>query len=245
MAGENWGRVCLFLIVAIAALILLAAPPSILKQNGEKTSCSPGPCEDALKPLTGDAALQRLLEGNKRFVDGNGKTADLGAEKRSELLQGQNPFAIIVSCSDSRVEPAHIFDVGLGDIFVVRSAGNVLDGAGLGSVEYGATHLNAPLIVVLGHEHCGAVNAVCSGQPIEGRMTDVVALIRPSLDKVEREQKGLEGEALEEAVADENVRHTVETLREDPVIAELVAEGKLKIVGAKYSLTTGTVRLID
>src|SRR5512140_1143168 len=102
----------------------------------------------------GDEALQKLMDGNKRYVEGKLASKDLGDTKRKELLKGQKPFAIVVTCSDSRVPPELLFDQGLGDVFVIRVAGNVVDPIALGSIEYGAEHLNSPLLVILGHSNC-------------------------------------------------------------------------------------------
>src|SRR5512135_449398 len=107
----------------------------------------------------GDESLQKLMDGNKRYVEGTPINKDLGDTKRKEILKGQHPFATVITCSDSRVPPEHIFDQGLGDIFVVRVAGNVVDSIALGSIEYGTEHVQTPLLVLLGHSDCGAVKA--------------------------------------------------------------------------------------
>jgi len=131
--------------------------------------------------ITADEALKMLLDGNVRFVQGKQESKKLGDDRRKELAKGQNPIAIILSCSDSRVPPEHIFNQGLGDIFVVRVAGNVADPIELGSIEYGAEHLNVPLVVVLGHKFCGAVKATVAGGKPEGNIEAIVKKINPAV----------------------------------------------------------------
>ena len=128
-------------------------------------------------------ALQKLIDGNKRFVTGQFALKDLGDARREELVKGQKPFAVILTCSDSRVPPEHIFDQGLGDIFVVRNAGNVVDPVTLGSIEYAVEHLLAPLVVVLGHDYCGAVKAAVDGGEAPGSIGAIIAKLLPSVEK--------------------------------------------------------------
>jgi carbonic anhydrase len=127
------------------------------------------------------------MEGNQRFVSGKITIKDIGPAKREDLaVNGQKPFAVIVSCSDSRVPPEILFDQALGDIFVVRVAGNVLDPVAMGSVEYGAEHLGCPLLVVMGHENCGAVKATVDGGEAPGSISAIVDKIKPSVEKANR-----------------------------------------------------------
>jgi carbonic anhydrase len=152
----------------------------------------------------------------------------------------QKPIAVIVSCSDSRVPPELVFDQGLGDLFDVRTAGHVVGDMELGSIEYAAEHLGTPLIVVLGHERCGAVTAAVSGGEAPGHIPAVVKAIAPAV----AETKSAGGDAVENAMR-ANVRDTVRALRSsDPVLSHLVHEGKLKVVGGRYDLDTGQVEIL-
>jgi carbonic anhydrase len=186
------------------------------------------------------AALQRLQDGNKRFVEGKATHEHQQASRRTEIAKGQNPFAIIVCCSDSRVPPEVVFDQGLGDIFVVRTAGNVLDEMGLGSVEYAVEHFGTQLVVVLGHDHCGAVRAAVAGGKADGHVQAIIEAIRPAVEKA----KGQPGDLAENAMR-ANVNGVVQKLSTtDPVLPHRVETGKLTIVGARYDLDDGHVELI-
>jgi len=192
----------------------------------------------------GDESLNKLLDGNKRFVSGGLATKDLGENRRQELTKGQHPFATVISCSDSRVAPELIFDQGLGDIFIIRVAGNVVEPTTLGSIEYGVEHLHTPLLIILGHENCGAVTAAlgAEGEP-EGNIGAILKKIMPAVNAAKKEKKGPE-DTLNIAIK-ENVRNTYAAVMKSEVIAELVHEGKLKIVGAEYYLGTGKVEIFE
>ena len=186
-----------------------------------------------------EAALQKLIEGNNRFTSGKLADKELGAGRRQELSKGQNPFAVIVSCSDSRVPPELLFDQALGDIFVVRTAGNVVDAIAIGSVEYAVEHLQTSLVVVMGHENCGAVKAAVDGGETEGSIGAIIDKIEPSLAKAKA--AGATGAQLYEAATDENIMSTIRDLQESPVIQHLLASGNLTLAGAKYHLGSGEV----
>lgn len=195
---------------------------------------------------TPDEALERLKQGNARFTHDEGYSADLSSKRRMELAKSQHPFATLVGCSDSRVGPEQLFGVGLGDLFIVRSAGNNVDTAGMGSIEYSVVALNVPLIVVLGHEACGAVAAatqvVTEDKRFPGSIGPMIAPIIPSVLAAQR--KG--GDDLVEASVEENVRRVVERLtKAEALLQDAQAAGKLKVVGAVYSLQTGEVRWLD
>lgn len=175
------------------------------------------------------------MEGNKRFVLGNQRHPNQNIQRRKDLEKGQNPFAVVLTCSDSRTCPEIIFDQGLGDIFVVRTAGNVLDDVSLGSIEYAADHLNVPLIVVLGHTNCGAVNAALSDQKIENHCSHIVEKIKPAF----KNTKDPDEASLE------NVKNITNQLNQsEPVLKGLVESNELEIVGAFYDLKSGTVKVI-
>ena len=189
-----------------------------------------------------DDALSRLLSGDKRFVSGksNEPTGPALIERRHALAKEQKPFAVVVGCSDSRVPPELVFDVSLGDIFVVRTAGEVVDEVGLGSIEYAVEHLGTHLIVVLGHEHCGAVSAAVKGATEAGDIPNVLRAILPAIE----ETKGQPGDSIENAVR-ANARNIAKRLQSaGPIIASRVQSGEVKVVAAYYSLDTGQVELL-
>lgn len=185
-----------------------------------------------------DDALNRLKAGNKLYVSDKSEIIDTSSSKRKSLENKQNPFAVVVSCSDSRVVSSEIFNTSIGDIFDIKLAGNVVDSLALGSIEYGVEHLNVPLLVVMGHENCGAVtaayNSIKSNQEVSGNIEEIVEEIEPAV-------KG--ANSIEEA-SHNNVYEVIEQIEQDPVIKHLVEQGKLKIVGAYYDLD-GEVQFFD
>jgi carbonic anhydrase len=190
--------------------------------------------------LSADDAFRRLKEGNQRFVIGKENDSNY-VQRRSELANGQKPFAIVVSCSDSRVGPEVVLDQGLGDIFVVRSAGHIVDDVALGSIEYAIEHLGSTLILVLGHERCGAVASAVAGGEASGHLADVVDPIKPVVDDV----KNQPGDITENSVR-ANVRRVVNQLKgAGPILSERIQTGKLKIVGARYDLDTGEIEVLE
>jgi carbonic anhydrase len=186
---------------------------------------------------TADAVLAELRAGNDHHAAKQYQHPHETAERQRELTSGQHPHASVLACADSRVPPEIVFDQGLGDLFVIRVAGNVASDDVVGSLEYGAEHLNIPLIVVLGHQKCGGVTAAVEGGQLGGHMPGLVALIQPAVDKT----KGMPGDRVANAVR-ANVEMVVDQLRgSKPLLAELAAAGKIKIVGGVYSLDTGRV----
>lgn len=192
----------------------------------------------------GQDSLTKLIDGNKRFMSGEVVKKDIGESRRHELANGQQPFAMVLSCADSRVAPEIIFDQGLGDIFVVRVAGNVLEPTTLGSIEYGVEHLHTPLLVILGHESCGAVKATleAKGKP-EGNIGAILKKIMPAVNTARKAKKNT-SETLNIAIQ-ENVKNTCKDVMKSKIIRDHVHEGKLKIIGAEYYLGTGKFELID
>ncbi|MDP2302916.1 MAG: carbonic anhydrase [Ignavibacteria bacterium] len=189
------------------------------------------------KSISSEEALQKLVDGNLRFVNGASINPNQSSQDIERLSKGQYPFAIILSCSDSRIPPEIVFDQGLGDLFVIRTAGEVVDSIGIGSIEYAAEHLHVSLIVVLGHGKCGAVTAAHSDGEVEGYLNKIVNDIRNNISSVNRE----ENNSLEKAI-DVNTKSITHQLRESkPVISELVEHGKVKVVPAYYDITTGKV----
>lgn len=177
-----------------------------------------------------DEALQILKDGNARFVTDTSILRNVNKERRDSLKDGQNPYAVIVSCSDSRVTPTTVFNAGLGEIFDVRIAGNVVDDDALGSIEYAVEHLNTPLVVVMGHQSCGAVtatyNEVVKNEKVEGNMESFVEKITPSVNK-----NGTVDDAIHN-----NINAVVEEISKDDIVKHLIEQGKVKVVGAYYSL---------
>ncbi len=185
-------------------------------------------------------ALEMLLSGNSRYVSGNAVRPHQDTARRTELAAGQKPFAIVLTCSDSRVAPEILFDQGLGDIFVVRTAGNIADDVALGSIEYAAEHLGSRLIVVLGHQKCGAVTAAVQGGDAQGHIASIIRAIQPAVSAV----KGQEGDAILNATI-QHVRLTVSQIAAcPPIIDTMATKGQLQVVGALYALDKGTVTLI-
>ena len=189
-----------------------------------------------------DDTLKKLMTSNQHFVSGKITPCDMQA-RRAELVKGQAPVAVVVTCSDSRVAPEYIFDQGIGDIFVIRVAGNVTDAIALGSIEYAVEHLHTPLIIVMGHDKCGAVGAAVQGGESEGNIGAIVKKIAPSVDKAKA--TGRTGDDLLNAAIINNAQSVAESLtRDSAIIKHLVDEKKVKIVPAKYSLSTGKVDLL-
>ncbi|BAZ15379.1 carbonic anhydrase [Calothrix sp. NIES-4071] len=190
--------------------------------------------------ISPDAALERLLDGNKRFIQQKSQHPHQSKIRLEEVAQAQHPFATILSCADSRVSGEILFDQGMGDLFDIRIAGNIVTPEALGSIEYAAVELSCPLIMVLGHERCGAVTAAVKGEPLPGLMGTFVKGIKPAIKDI----KGFSKEAVEKAVV-ENVKYQVQKMRgNSQLLSELVDASKLKIVGGRYDLDTGEVTII-
>jgi carbonic anhydrase len=191
--------------------------------------------------LNAAQALERLKDGNDRFASDVALALHVDAERRAELVAGQAPYALVLSCADSRVPPELIFNTGLGDLFVVRSAGEVLDRSILASLEYGAEHLKSPLLVVMGHEFCGAVKAAKEKKAGASMGPNLDFLLKQIQPAVARADKAIFDEPLRAAVL-ANVELIVADLQvQSPILHTLVERGKLQIVGAFYELSTGRV----
>jgi carbonic anhydrase len=191
-----------------------------------------------------EQAMQLLQEGNRRHRAAKLAHPNQTRKRLREVARGQHPFAVILGCSDSRVPPEIIFDRGLGDLFVIRVAGNILDNPGLGSSEYALEEFGVPLVMVLGHQRCGAVAATIEvmdkGGKVHGQITSLVEAIRPAVVRARAQP----GNLLENAVRS-NVALVVAQLQaSSPMVADLVKQGKVKVVGARYNLETGEVAII-
>lgn len=177
--------------------------------------------------------LNKLLEGNKRFMTGKILEKNVG-KARIDTKNGQTPYATILTCSDSRVVPEFIFDANIGELFVIRNAGNIVDEIVLGSIEYGVEHLKTPILMVLSHEKCGAVTAACRGGICPPNIAAVISKIKPYA----RNEKDIE------KVINENAFNAVEEIRDrSDIVRHLEKEGKLKIVEAKYFFEDGRVEI--
>ncbi|MBD2677242.1 MULTISPECIES: carbonic anhydrase [Nostoc] len=189
--------------------------------------------------LSPDAAFQKLIDGNQRFVQHKPQYPDQTAARLQEVAQAQHPFATILSCADSRVPAEIIFDQGIGDIFDVRLAGNIVTPESLGSIEYAVTLLGTPVLMVLGHERCGAVTAAVKNEALLGDIGSFVEAIKP----VVKNAKLQPGDAVENAVV-ANVQYQITRLKRSRLLTERLQSGKLKIVGGRYDLDTGGVTII-
>lgn len=192
--------------------------------------------------VDGNQALQRLLDGNARFVADREENLDEGVARRVAVSKGQHPFATVIGCVDSRVPIELIFDQGLGDLVVVRSAGEALDHSVIGSLEFGVAELNTPLLMVLGHQRCGALTATIKALDAGQRTAEAgeMGYLVDSLAPAVRQVAGRSGDRLTNAVH-ANVGLTLAKLRQSSVIGPLEKSGKLKLVGAYYELDTGKV----
>ncbi|MCC6962902.1 MAG: carbonic anhydrase [candidate division Zixibacteria bacterium] len=201
---------------------------------------------------TATEALQYLRDGNRRFITGNLRTERLAnLARRSELAAGQEPFAVILGCSDSRVPVEIIFDQGLGDLFVIRVAGNIIAPSLIGSVEFAAAKFGTRLVVVLGHSNCGAINATLDElqQPAPNpsrNLLSIVDRVRPSVEKVLAESAGLPRAELVRRAVRANIEASVKQLRHgSDIIVDLIRRDGLLVVGAEYSLETGQVEFFQ
>lgn len=189
---------------------------------------------------TAPEALKELKQGNERFVKGKAARSNQSLKRVKEVASGQKPEAVILGCADSRVPPEVIFDEGIGDLFVVRVAGNISEPATTGSIEYAAEHLGVPLIVVLGHHKCGAVKATAEAHgPAEGNIGEIVKELQPAVAAA-KAKPGKEG-LVDDAVHANVELVAAQLLSESPVLTHLVHEGKVKIVTAVYDLDSGKV----
>ena len=187
-------------------------------------------------------AISKLKEGNGRYTSGNPQHPGQTTERRTELAKTQHPFAGIVSCSDSRVPPEIIFDQGLGDLFIVRVAGNVINDEGLGSIEYTVDHLGTRLILVLGHQRCGAVDAaretIAAKGKAPGHIQSLVTAIKPAVEATAKDDL--------ETTVKANVKNVVKALRSStPILKAKVDSGEIQVIGGYYSLDTGAVTFLD
>jgi len=227
---------------AMAAPHHASAAPAA--HDAHAASAPAGHGAHAAPAINPDDALAEIVAGNRRFVAGKAEHPHQDAARRTEIAKGQHPRVIVLACADSRVAPEVVFDTGVGDVFVVRVAGNIVDDAVLGSIEYAAEHLHAPLVVVMGHERCGAVaatvDAVLKGGEAPGH---IGALLNPIKPAVTAARAHGDDDLVDRAV-DENVTLVVRQIRtSQPLLARMIAEGHLKVIGGRYDLDTGEFAL--
>jgi carbonic anhydrase len=195
--------------------------------------------------LSADEALGRLIEGNQRFLRGEARSSALRPETLTDLAKTQRPYATILGCSDSRVPPEWIFDAGLGELFVIRVAGNVLSPEIAATLQYAGSYLETPLFVILGHEGCGAISAALAtkheGEQFRSRVQLLLASILPGLPDFD---PTLSPEEQTSRAVESNVRWTVRQILEAPEGAARMAEGRMKLIGAVYEIETGRVRIL-
>jgi carbonic anhydrase len=190
-----------------------------------------------MNSVSAKEALETLQDGNARFARSQASHPHQSHERRADLSTGQQPFALILGCADSRIPPEIIFDQGIGDLFVIRVAGNIIDDAILGSIEYAVEHLGMQLIVVLGHENCGAVSATVQGGEAHGHIPTLIEAIRPAVD--EAQSQG--GDVLENATRTNARRIAKQIESSAPILAAATQAGTLEVKAAYYHLTTGKV----
>ena len=220
-----------FLVIALA---FSASACSLKSKSNDKPSNSSEIFEDA------DHALAKLLSGNENYLSGK-ITPNVDSSLRTDLAtNGQHPYAIVITCSDSRVPAELIFDSSLGDIFVIRTAGNVISDFEIGSVEYGAEHLKCPLVLVLGHTNCGAVTAATEGGDAGGSIQAIVDEITPSVQKA----KDVGAEDVLSKAIEFNVMNSVNKVLSSDIINKLMEEGKVEVIGGVYDINTGTISII-
>ena len=185
--------------------------------------------------------MAHLMEGNRRFVSEKLEHPNHGEEARKGLLSGQNPFAVVLACADSRLPPVNIFDQGLGDVFVIRVAGNLLNDHVLGSIEYAVAHLHTPLVMVMGHAFCGAIGAVAQGVKLSGH----IASLTPSIDSALKRAEKLEGDLVDNAARELAITVASDIALSEPIIGDLVNDGKVLVVASYYDLSSGVVTLLS
>ncbi|MGL4453059.1 MAG: carbonic anhydrase [Sarcina sp.] len=232
--------------IALGLILITCIGLSACSSNTVKTPIPPTPSPPTVtnsvsQNITVDTtvtnstqAINLLKEGNQRFVKNNSELINVSSERRELLKNGQHPYATLVSCSDSRVTPSLVFNAGLGEIYDVRLAGNIVDQDAMGSIEYAVNQLQCPLIVVMGHQNCGAVTAayndIIKGEKVEGNIQAIVNEIAPAITA---------NETIDDAV-NKNIANMVNVVKQDPMIKEKIAQGKVDVVGAYYNLD-GTV----
>ncbi len=194
---------------------------------------------------TASAVLEKLKAGNIRYLSGKSAVPRIDVERRESTAKGQRPLATILGCSDSRVPPEIVFDQKFGNLFVIRVAGNVTGTSEVASAEYGTQYLGTPLVVVLGHSACGAVQAAVEKTPLDGKLPKLVELISPAVDNAKKSHPKASGAELMEAAVEANVRHQIAELSKSDVIKKVIDSKKVMVVGAVRDIQSGKVRWLS
>jgi carbonic anhydrase len=218
-------------LLAISSLITGTAPRVFAKRMATTEAMTP------------DQALQRLIEGNARYTSQQLTHPRQTMERISEVAKGQKPFAVILGCSDSRVAPEILFDEGLGDLFVVRVAGNIATSDVIGSIEFAVAEFGSPLVMVLGHERCGAVKATVEALEKKIAVTGYIGTLARAIAPVVETVKDQTGDLIDNVVK-ANANYSAKRLKQSPILTKAVKDGKLKIVAARYDLETGAVTMV-
>lgn len=248
-----FNSISLIFVLFLSGCGIQALPPNLNKSSTVDNSAAqqaiavpvPVPVYERTEIISSaDKAKQLLIDGNERFTSGKPLSKDFSSTRRETLMRnGQHPFAVIVSCSDSRVPPELLFDQALGDLFVVRVAGNVVTPVELGSIEYAVEHLKTPLVVVLGHEECGAVTAAVQGGETHGSIGAIIEKIKPSVDRAKA--MNLTGKDLIEMSTDLNMQNALRDISKSPIIIEGVEVNQVKMIGIKYDLDEGIFKFSE
>ena len=225
-------------VVGMAACGKAEQPAETSEATKEETTTSESDIKTASSPKE---AKELLEEGNKAFVKGKLTINATDADRQYLAENGQSPYAVVLTCSDSRVSPELVFNTGLGETFDIRTAGNVVDSYEVGSVEYAVDHLSTPLVVVMGHTSCGAVAGAIEGHA-EGEVEDIIEAISSSVEKAKKETSNEEEVA--KLAEKYNVENSIAKLRESKILSEAEKDGKIQIVGAIYDISTGKVEFL-
>ena len=241
---QHLSRRSLITMASVGALASLIPGKTIAKTKSKNAASIPSNVPKPTNILTPEQALERLFEGNQRYIKGYSKRHDFIVERES-LVQGQNPYAGILSCADSRISPEYAFDSGRGDLFVARVAGNFANFNNIASFEYAVEVLKMPLLMVLGHDNCGAIKATISAvkdnTTYPGHITSLIDALSPAV----KAASALNGDLLYNSTR-ENVKQNVEVLENSgPILSAAIKENKLKIIGAVYHLKTGEIELVS
>lgn len=221
------------------------APAKVASEHDDEAPRAATPSAEPTGPLTADQALAFLTEGNQRWVADKEKNPNATSQRREQTASGQNPFATVLTCADSRLPVERIFDRGVGDVFVVRVAGNIAGQSETGTIEYGVEHLHTPVLIVMGHTKCGAVAAAASGASIHGALGGLVDHIRPAVDRARNLNPNGTPEQIAAAAVRENVWQSIYDLySSSPELRSFATSGSVKVVGAIYDIHSGQVEWI-
>ncbi len=239
---------CSIALLATAACNGETENPSSVASANSGSSSSEASSKTSTPPAKVDVtnateALGVLKTGNEQFLQGSVNPNVTEATRKDLAENGQKPHTVVITCSDSRVPPELIFNSGLGEVFVIRTAGNVVGDYEIGSVEYAVDHLGSPLVLVMGHTHCGAVGAAVEGGHAPGHVADIVEEITPSVTKAKQQET--DSAKIADVAENLNVENSVNNLMESDIISKLVKDGKVEVKGCKYDINTGKIQYFE